>query len=111
MRQLKNRQQYIIYILQTILRFALHKAYGKREGFTLTKDELNRININIIAPDFERRDFNQIGDGMKKIGDLLKQAEEQNWLSKDTSGKIFRSILDMIGYNLDDETEKTLIKS
>lgn len=100
MRQLKNRQQYIIYILQQILRFALHKAYGKREGFTLTKDELNRININIIAPDFERKDFNTIGDGMKKIGDLLKQAEEQNWLSKDTSGKIFRSILDMIGYDI-----------
>jgi len=102
MRQLKNRQQYIIYILQQILRFALHKAYGKREGFTLTKDELSRININIIAPDFERKDFSSIGDGMKKIADLLQQAEKQNWLSKDTSGKIFRSILDMIGYDVEE---------
>ncbi|MFI5144150.1 MAG: hypothetical protein ACHQJ4_01015 [Ignavibacteria bacterium] len=100
MRQLKNRQQYIIYILQTMLRFALHKAYGRREGFTLTKDELNKININIIAPEFERKDFNKIGDGMKKIGDLLEQAERQNWLTKESSGKIFRSVLDMIGYDL-----------
>ena len=100
MRQLKNRQQYIIYILQTMLRFALHKAYGRREGFTLTKDELNKININIIAPEFERKDFNKIGDGMKKIGDLLEQAEKQSWLTKEESGKIFRSVLDMIGYDL-----------
>lgn len=100
MRQLKNRQQYIIYILQTMLRFALHKAYGRREGFTLTKEELNKININIIAPEFERKDFNKIGDGMKKIGDLLEQAERQNWLTKESSGKIFRSVLDMIGYDL-----------
>jgi hypothetical protein len=83
-----------------MLRFALHKAYGRREGFTLTKDELNKININIIAPEFERKDFNKIGDGMKKIGDLLEQAERQNWLTKEESGKIFRSVLDMIGYDV-----------
>ncbi len=111
MRQLKNRQQYIIYILQTILRYALHKAYNKREGFSLTKDELSRININIVAPEFERKDFDKIGGGMKKIGDLLEQAEKQSWLSKETSGKIFRSIMDMIGYDIDEEEEKHMLEA
>lgn len=111
MRQLKNRQQYIIYILQTMLRFALHKAYGMREGFTLTKDELNRIVINIIAPEFERKDFDKIGEGLKKIGDLLLQAEENKWLSKETSGRIFRSMVDIIGYDITEEDESKKIES
>ncbi len=111
MRQLKNRQQYIIYILQTILRFALHKAYGKREGFTLTKEELDRIVINIIAPEFERRDFNKIGEGLNKIGELLSQAEENKWLSKETSGRIFRSIVDIIGYDITEDDEVNKIKN
>jgi hypothetical protein len=109
MRQLKNRQQYIIYILQTMLRFALHKAYNKREGFSLTREELNRVAIDIIAPEFERKDFDKLGAGLKKIGDLLAQAESQNWLSKETSGRIFRSIVDMIGYDIDEEEEMTRI--
>lgn len=110
MRQLKNRQQYIIYILQEMLRFTLHKAYGLRQGFDLTKDELNRVVINIIAPEFERKDFDKIGVGLKKIGDLLSQAEEHNWLSKETSGRIFRSIVDIIGYDITEEDELSKIK-
>jgi hypothetical protein len=110
MRQLKNRQQYIIYILQNLLRFSLHMAFNTREGFNLTKDELNRVIINIIAPEFERKDFNKIGDGLIKIGDLLSQAEEHNWLSKETSGRIFRSIVDIIGYDIVEEDELNSIK-
>jgi hypothetical protein len=110
MRQLKNRQQYIIYILQTMLRFALHKAYNRREGFTLTKDELNRVVINIIAPEFERKDFDKIGTGLKKLGDLLEQAQNQSWLSKETSGRIFRSMVDIIGYDIEEEDESAKIK-
>lgn len=110
MRQLKNRQQYIIYILQTMLRFALHKAYNQREGFTLTKDELNRVVINIIAPEFERKDFDKIGAGLKKLGDLLEQAQNQSWLSKETSGRIFRSMVDIIGYDIEEEDEMSKIK-
>ncbi len=110
MRQLKNRQQYIIYILQTMLRFALHKAYDRREGFTLTKEELTGININIIAPKFERKDFDRIGEGLKKIGDLLAQAEENKWLSKETAGRIFRSMADIIGYDITEEDEISRIE-
>jgi hypothetical protein len=88
-----------------MLRFALHKAYNKREGFKLSKDELDRIVINIIAPEFERRDFNKIGEGLKKVGELLAQAEEHNWLSRETSGRIFRSIVDIIGYDIVEEDE------
>jgi hypothetical protein len=111
MRQLKNRQQYIIYILQTMLKFVLHKAYGKREGFTLTKEELNRVVINIIAPEFERKDFDKIGDGLKKIGDLILQAEQNKWLSKETSGRIFRSMVDIIGYDITEEDEVNRIET
>lgn len=110
MRQLKNRQQYIIYILQTMLRFALHKAFGKREGFSLSKDELECVVINIIAPEFERRDFNKIGDGLNKIVELLSRAQENKWLSKETSGKIIRSMIDIVGYDIteEDEAEKII---
>lgn len=110
MRQLKNRQQYIIYILQTMLRFALHKAFGKREGFSLSKDELDCVVINIIAPEFERRDFNKIGDGLNKIVELLSRAQENKWLSKETSGKIIRSMIDIVGYDIteEDEAEKII---
>ena len=111
MRQLKNRQQYIIYILQTMLKFALHKAYNKREGFNLTKDDLNRVVINIIAPEFERKDFDKIGDGLKKIGELLLQAEQNKWLSKETSGRIFRSMVDIIGYDITEEDEVKKIET
>lgn len=109
MRQLKNRQQYIIYILQMMLRFALHKAFNRREGFNLTRDELNRVVINIIAPEFERKDFDKIGAGLKKLGDLLEQAQNQNWLSKETSGRIFRSMVDIIGYDIEEEDETAKI--
>ena len=88
-----------------MLRFSLHKAFNTREGFDLTKDELNRVIINIIAPEFERKDFNKIGDGLKKVGDLLSQAEEHSWLSRETSGRIFRSIVDIIGYDIAEEDE------
>lgn len=110
MRQLKNRQQYIIYILQTMLRFALHKAYNTREGFTLTKDELGRVVINIIAPEFERRDFDRIGQGLAKITGILEQAENNKWLSRETAGRIFRSMADMIGYDITEEDEKAMIE-
>jgi hypothetical protein len=111
MRQLKNRQQYIIYILQTILKFALHKAYNRREGFNLTRDDLDRVVINIVAPEFERRDLNKIGEGMKKIGELLSLAEQHSWLSKETSGRIFRSIIDIIGYDIEEEDELSKLKT
>lgn len=110
MRQLKNRQQYIIYILQTMVKFALHKAYGRREGFTLTKDDLGRIVINIIAPEFERKDFDRIGEGLKKIGDLLLEAEQNKWISKESTGRIFRSIMDVVGYDINEDDELDRIK-
>jgi hypothetical protein len=110
MRQLKNRQQYVIYILQTMLKFALHKAFNKREGFTLTKEELQKIIINIIAPEFERKDFDKIGEGLKKIGELLQVAKQNKWLSQETSGKIFRSIVDIIGYDIVEEDEVSKIE-
>lgn len=111
MRQLKNRQQYVIYILQTMLNFSLHQAFEKRQGFTLTKDDLQKIVINIIAPEFERKDFNKIGEGLKTIGELLAQAEEKGWLSKETSGKIFRSMVDIIGYDINEDDEISKIEN
>ena len=93
-----------------MLRFILHKAYNKRQGFNLTKDELEKVIINIITPEFERRDFEKIGEGLKRVSDVLEKAESRKWLSHETAGMIFRSIVDIIGYDIDETTELNKIE-
>jgi hypothetical protein len=112
LRGLKKRQQYIIFILQTIFKFVLHKAIAmKREGFSLTKDDVENIIINVKVPDFERKDYNKIADGLEKIGNYLSMSEKNKWISHETAGDIARTIIDMIGYEIDSEIEKATLES
>jgi hypothetical protein len=111
LRALKKRQQYVIFILQTIFKFVLHKAIAmKREGFSLTKDDVENIIINVKVPDFERKDYNKISDGLEKVGNYLTTCVKNKWVSNDTAGDIARTIIDMIGVEIDDETERAAIE-
>jgi hypothetical protein len=47
---------------------------------------------------------------LTKIAGILEQAENNKWLSRETSGRIFRSMTDMIGYDITEEDEAARIE-
>jgi hypothetical protein len=110
MRKMKKRQQLISFMLQDILHFVAHKAYKKRQGFTLTRDDLMNMSIDIILPDFATKEIGTIVDGIKTLTDALVVAEEKGFISHKTACQIFRASLDTIGHEVDNENEDAQIQ-
>ena len=106
---MEERQEYWKYILTDLLTFPLHKAFNKKEGFSLTKDDLNNVEININAPEIETKNLTKAAEGVSKITKLLRDAVNGKWISQETAGKMFRTYCDILGYNVTDETEIELI--
>jgi hypothetical protein len=107
-----NRQRKWINILTDILNYVLHQAYiYKREGFTLTKDDLlNNIIVKVIAPEFEQKDIDKRADTINKITDALSKSVSMNAITEETAGKIIRSLLSLINYKIDEEVEIELLQ-
>jgi len=112
-RFLKARQQYWVYILEQILTFVLHQAFiYKKEGFSLTKDDLiNNIKIKIIVPEFETKNLEKVAPAIDKITDFLIKGVDNNFITKDEAGKIYRTLPELFGYTVDEAFEAAKLKA
>ncbi len=106
-RLLKNRQQYWVYILEQILMFVLHQAYiNKKEGFSLTREDLiNNIKIKVLVPEFETKNLDKVSKSINEIADFLNKGIEKGLITKDTAGKIFRSLTELFGFTINEDVE------
>jgi len=110
MKLLEERQEYWKYIIEEILTFVLHKAYKKKQGFAFSKKELQSLKIEVTAPEVEQKNMQSITEALDKISDIIEKAVGNKWVSRETAGRWFRSYPDLIGFNIDEKTEKATIE-
>jgi len=111
MRKFRKIQQQVVFMLEFMFTFCIHQAIlHKRAGFNVTMDELLHLNIDVKRPELERRDFNKIGIGLSKLQEVLEKAVSARLLSQSTAQKMFISLCDIIGYDIDPDTEISQIE-
>lgn len=111
MRKFRKIQQQVVFMLETMFKFCVHQAIiYKRAGINITPEELEHINYDIKRPELERRDFSKIGEGLDKVQAVLSKAVTAKLLSQQTAQKIFISICDMLGHDIDIDTEVSQIE-
>lgn len=102
---LKERQQYVVFIIELILMFALHKAFNKKQGFSLTRDELKSIVIKVKAPEFQTRNLQELTTAFNTLTDALLKGVTSGYITADSAGSAFRQFLSLTGFELDEQSE------
>lgn len=105
-RKLKARQQYVMFIIEQILTFVLHKAFNKLEGFTITRQELEAINIRVKAPEFETRNVKEITTALDTLTDAINKGVEAGYITEESGAACYRLFLQLTGFELDEQSEK-----
>ena len=103
---LEERQEYWKYIIEEMLTFVLHKAFNKKQGFEFSKEELLSLEVKVSASEVEQTNMQIISEALIKVVDIIQKAVTNKWISEETAGKWFRSYPDLIGFDIDDTTEK-----
>lgn len=110
MKKMAKRQNYVSYILEQMATFALHMGYLKKRQFpgisaTLDREDVLNAMVEIIKPELMQRDLKSASEALKEISATLAQAVNAKFISDETAGTIFRSIVSVIGYTVDDKSE------
>jgi len=111
LRKMRKIQKFAVDMLIQLLTFCLHQAFEKRQGFTLTLEELNAVVIDVNRPELEPRQFDKIGKGLTEVFSAIAVAVTNKWISNETAGYVTRAIFDMVGHEIDDDTEMQKIEA
>lgn len=99
---IKKRQMFWVGAIKKILTFVLHRAAvaGKIE-----KTDLEKLEIKIITPEFVTRDLSNSSNALKNISEFINSAVAGGYITKETAGKIYRSLAEQFGYPIDEISE------
>ncbi len=100
---LSEKQEYVKYILETILGFSIEKA---REARYLQVSDEEAGMYSVITPEISSKDLSKYSTVLRELTTSLVMAENQGWTGKDTTRKIFVTGVGYLGVKLDQEQVK-----
>lgn len=99
---IKKRQLLWVNIIKKILTFVLHRAVVAKK---VERADLDKFEIKVNTPEFVTRDLSTSSKALTDISTFVNMAVEQGHYTKDTAGKIYRSLAEMFGYSIDEIAE------
>jgi hypothetical protein len=97
-KMLGSKQRYFKYILETIFDRVIYKAL-QANYLQVPEEEAYDYSVNL--PEVTSRDIAKYSTAIQQLTISLTAAQNQGWIDKDTSSKIFAFALSMIGYEMD----------
>lgn len=94
---LSAKQQYVKYILETILTYVIASARAAR--YLNVRDE--EAACSVITPELASKDVTKYSTALQQLATSLSTAELQGWIDKDTARKIFAAGVAFLGIDLD----------
>jgi hypothetical protein len=110
-KKLLKRQELLIEIIKNIYMYVIHSAIRSREGFPLKREDLENFIIQIKAPEIQIRNLERITNSLNTLTTSLNTAEQNNWLSSETVRKSFIQFVNLLGFDIDFETENTAVET
>lgn len=111
MKILTSKQNYVKYIFTCLFDYqiACVRKYNSIKYGDL-KDE--DIDYEIVTPELSTKDLSKFGAVIKNVADGLSQAEDRQWLDKETALEYFSLVLSFLGRKVDpSRVKKRLGKS
>lgn len=104
-KDLGDRQRYVKYMVEYVLRFVLDQAvlHG-----VLSEPSGARYKVQVSMPEMVIKDLKSIVDGLFQLAQALMIAETQQWVSTGTATTVFASVAKRVGVEIDaaEEIEK-----
>lgn len=104
MKMLSNKQNYVKYILESILSYQVMQA--RQAGYLRKSDG----EWSVITPAMQPKDISKYGTTIQQVATALQQAEMQEWVDKGTARKLFATIMGFIGVDIDLEEVTTALE-
>lgn len=110
-KKLIKRQELAITILKDLYTYALYTASKGKEGFNIKPDALLDLDIQIKAPEIQVKNLGMLTNSLIKLTDSIDKAESKKWISGKTVQKVFISFLNMLGMDIDTQSEITELEN
>jgi hypothetical protein len=97
-KMLSQRQAYVKYILEEILRYVI--AQARDAGYLRVTDE-EAADWSVVTPEISTKDITKLSTAVRDIATALVVAEQNQWVSKGAARNIFSVITGFIGIEID----------
>lgn len=104
-KKLKKQQKAAIRVLKTFYTYAIHQAILYKEGFNLTREELDDMDIAIKAPDLEVKDQAKLATVITSLIDALTKAISGGLITKESATKTFLNLIQNLGNDINIDAE------
>lgn len=94
---LSSKQQYVKYVIETILGCVIDRARDARY-LNVTDEE---AVCSVITPELATKDVTKYSAALQQLAASLSTAELQGWIDKDTARKIFAAGVAFLGIEMD----------
>jgi len=106
---LKQRQDYLKYILEMVIQFVIDQA---AIAGRLTPAQAE-AGFSVTMPEISKKDLAKMVNGVPQLASALTVAESNRWITRDTATQIFAFVTSYLGYEIDaakeiDEAKKRL---
>jgi len=110
-KKLAKRQELLIDLLKNIYTYVIHSAVRSKEGFELSKDDLESLILEIRAPEIQIKNLDKITASLSSLVTSLDKAEQNRWLTGKTIRKSFISFINLLGFDINVETEEASLEN
>lgn len=108
-KKFSKRQELLVGIIKDIYLYVIHTAVRQKEGFKLTKDDLENLIIEIKSPEIQIKNLDKITTALKDLTESLAKAEVNKWLTSKTTRKSFISFINLLGFDINQEAEEAAL--
>jgi len=100
-KDLTERQNMCKDILSEVVQFAIDQAVIHRR----LSAEKAKAGFTVNMPEMSAKDFSKLVNGVPQLATALVVAEEQRWMSHETTTRLFAFVTGQLGFEVDAEAE------
>lgn len=101
-RMLQSRQRHVIHIATKVTSTMLQEQVGKRLRESRKNGVSSIPDFTIIAPDISAKDTSTLSAALPQVASALSTAIAEKWIDKTSSRRVFISMVNQLGVDLDE---------
>jgi len=109
-KDLGSRQRYVKYMIEDVLDFALDQAV-LAGALPPAKDRNGRYSATVHMPEMSPKNLKGTVDSMSALAQALTLAEANGWVTPETSARIFASVAEGVGVEIDPDAELEAVRN
>lgn len=99
---LGNRQRFVKYMIEFVLRFALDQAVIKGR---ISAEKADQARPTADMPEMRAKDVGKLVSGVPQLATALAVAVSEDWIQMETASRIFISVVNRLGIEVDVDAE------